>query len=490
MQFGKDFCDFDASIHAGEMNWLNNYPWASERILACGNRWGKTLTASVKLRHHLLYQARRAKYAHITHDYRCLALSMTVSMARLAFDEAFYGGLNHPLYHQFIVEGECRAGLGNPQPMMVIGQGGHGRDSWRSELWARSTVKGARFLLGTRFDFMDYDEASRDVQGKKLREEVLLMRLADREGRIDYTSTGNGKNWYWELFMEGRKDETHGRYYSQTGQVYENPTLPKEFIEELASKMSAGMREQNIYGGFADVGVFFSHEALQNCYTDVDYLFPQEPKKKHRYVMAGDFARKMDKTVILVADIDTTPAQLVFGEEMERVDWPDQFERTADIYRTYNNAPLLADETAMGGDMVVQFLGLQYGVNVTGLQVGGTQKSKEALLIAGQRALMERKIIWPYVPQLRELYDQLAFYTIEDKNIATDWVMAFCLLAEQLQRTLYREPDIIQIFEPLVGSIRRDWETGRVYIPGLSEKEMPKEMDSMTYARRKETPSV
>lgn len=491
VQFGLDFCGFDARTHnhLGEANWFNNYPWAPERILACGNRWGKTQSASVKLRHHLLYQARKARYAHLTNDYKALSLSMTVPMARLSFDMAYYGGLNNPLYRRFVAEDECRCGDGNPQPKMIVGQGGHGRDTWRSELWARSTTKGARFLLGTDFDFVNYDEASRDVHGKKLREEVLLMRMADREGRIDYTSTGNGKNWFWELYNEGRKDETHEHYYSQTGPVYENLTLPRKFIEKIAEKMSAGMREQNIYGGFADIGVFFSADSIQNCYAGVDYRFPADPVQDAEYIMAGDFARKEDKTVILVARVDKSPAKLVFAEAMERVDWPEQFKRIAEIYRTYNNAPMLGDATAMGGDMAVQLLDQEHGVKIDGHQVGGHKKTKESLLITGQQALLGRKIVWPYVPDLREMYDQLAFYTIDDKNISTDWVMAFCLLAEQLQRTVYAEVDTLEVFDLLVGSVRRDIETGKAYIPGMQEEEMPTFMDSSNYGRKQDTVS-
>ncbi len=502
VQFGRDFCDFDATAvgpeklpHVGEIAWFTNHPWARERFLACANRWGKTISASVKLRHHLLYQTRKARYAHLTNEYRALSLSMTISMARLAFDDAFYGGMDNPLYRRFIVDDECHVAPRDPQPIMVVGQGGRSQGIWRSELWARGTTKAARHLLGIDLDFANFDEAARDPNGKQIREDVLLMRLLDREGRLDYTSTGNGKNWYWELFMAGRKDEEGKRFYSQTGPVHENPSIPREAIEDAESRMSAAMREQNIYGGFADVGVFFSFEAIQSCYKDVEYYMPVDPERGAGYVMAGDFGRKQDKTVVLVAETDTLPAKIVFGEAMglgtEYPDWPDIFKRVAEIHRTYNNAPLLIDSTAMGGDMAYQLLPSEYGVSsIDGHQIGGHRKTKESLLITGQQALLGRKIIWPFVPALREMCDQLAFYVVEDKNISTDWVMAFCLLAEQLQRKVYQEPDSIEIFDVLVGSVRRDWETGKVYIPGMVETEMPTEMDSSTYGRKQKVDSI
>jgi len=490
IQFGRDFCDFDVTCvgrdklpHEGEIKWFKNHLWAPERILACGNRWGKTASASVKLRHHLLYQTRKDRYAQLTNEYRALSLSMTVPMARLSFDDAFFGGMNNPFYRRFIVDEECHTAARDPQPIMVIGQGGHQKDAWRSELWARSTTKGARYLLGTDFDFVNYDEASRDVNGKKLRQEVLLMRMVDREGRIDYTSTGNGKNWYWELFLEGRKDEIHDNYYSQTGPVTENPSIPREAIERAASRMSVAMREQNIYGGFADVGVFFSMDSIQECYKNIDYSIPAKPVKNAQYVMSGDFGRTQDKTVILVARCDVTPAKLVFGEEMENVEFPEQFKRVAEVHRTYNNAPMLGDETSLGGKMAVELLALQYGVRIDGLSLSGGKAAKQALLVAGQEALLGRRIIWPFVPEFREMYDQLAFYQIQDKYIDTDWVMAFCLLAEQLKRTVYRESDTLEVFDMLTGSIRRDLETGKAYIPGMESDSMPTEMDSMNYGR-------
>jgi hypothetical protein len=112
-------------------------------------------------------------------------------MSKIVTDYCLRMGLDSKLFSRFIIENEIKTA---PFPVIPIGTSKSQRvGAFRSEIWARSSAKDARYLLGRKFDFVNYDECARDPHGDKILDEVLRMRLADRSGRIDMTSTAAEK---------------------------------------------------------------------------------------------------------------------------------------------------------------------------------------------------------------------------------------------------------------------------------------------------------
>jgi len=431
-QFARDFCDVE--LHDGQKKWVSEKPWAAQRVLACGNRWGKTTVSSVKIRHHGLYQTRLAKYRHETHSYRACALSLTLDMARICWDKCYYDGLAHPLYSRFIVEKECKL---TPFPQMVVGDGTRGPGAFRSEIWARTTARDASYLAGHTFDYVAWDECSREPKGNKIRQDVLLMRLPDRDGRLDCTSTGNGRNWYCNHYQETLEKHNKGSAleFAMTGSSLDNPYISRQAVERARERMSPALVRQNILGGFSQTGAVFPIDQVGACYEDINYSFPEPPRKDAEYIGAADFGRLRDETVVLIARTDCSPAKLVnvyvAGNESN---WRDIFGSVAELHRDYYQCPMLGDATSMGGDVILDTLTDpegQYRVRMKGHQVGGSKVRRDQLILRGQRAVQAREIVWPYVPRLQELVDQLQYFDADAKNAADDYVMAFCLLALQ-----------------------------------------------------------
>lgn len=443
-QFAHDFLDID--LHEGQQRWVNTAPWADERFLASGNRWGKSLLSGVKSLHHCLYQTRLPKYAEMTSRYIAVNLSITMDMSLVVWDWAFIRALDSPLYRRFVREDECRR---TPFPIMIVGSGGKGKDVWRSEFWARSTVKKGRYLLGKDFDFVNYDEAARDPDGPIVRDDVLIMRMADRNGRIDYTSTGNFRNWYYQEFVqakqawEAREDKSGAIQYAQTGSSYENPYIDHDKLKRNEERLPEEFRDQNIYGGFASSSIIFSLDDIQKCYAGQDYRLPAKPTKAGEYIGAIDWGRKEDETVILVTRINRKPAKLVYAKSMggSGTTWEDIYREVSAVYEDYNHPFLLIDSTGQQGDIHLQTLRNTYGIQkVEGYNFAGTKSRKQDLITTGQRALQGRWFRWPYIA---ELYDQLAFYDYNDKNLKTDWVMAFCLMSMAYVRETWID-DVVQ----------------------------------------------
>jgi len=440
-QFSKDFLELPPPItapHKGQIKWLHSNLWTPERMIACGNRWGKTTAAAIKLLHHGFYQTRMPQYAEQMHEYTCISLSITLDMAQIAWDFAVMLATGSKLLSKFVLDIKKR----DPFPVMILGDG----DKWRSEIWARSTARAGTYLLGRAFDFVNWDEAARDPNGRMILDDVLRMRMADRQGRIDMTSTGAGKNWYWKQCDLGRRDAPeYLNYYFQTGSTYENPSISPDRIEDAKGRMSDRMVKQNIYGEFVDFAAVFPIEDIEQCYRGYDYKLLHTPGEARlaisgypadaTFAMGVDLGRRRDETVILVARTDVHPSRLIYAQAMNMSShWEKIYGTIASVYHIFKDALAVIDASSLGGDISVDLLrSEQHGMhNIVPYVFSGGQGKKEHLITVGQMALQQKTIVWPYIP---ELYDQLGMYDYDDKKLNTDWVMAFCMLAEGIRRS-------------------------------------------------------
>lgn len=463
--FASDFLDVtlekDGKRHDGMERWWHEHFWTPERMLSSGNRWGKTWASSVKLLHNSFYQVRDESYAELTNDYVALNLSLTIDMSKISWDYALARALDSKIFRRFVVEPEIKTA---PFPVLPIGisKSNRGINAFRSEIWARSSAKDARYLLGKRFDLINYDECSRDPHGDKILDEVIRMRLADRNGRLDMTSTAAGKNWFYKQYMRGIDDRKNGntRYYSQTGITYENPFIDLARVKSNEEVMAKMWAEQNIYGGFADFMNVFDRLAIEAMYDGVyyklcdNYIYLPEAvvHQDHEYLMAVDWGIKRDETVILVADISVSPAPIVFAQNLgiksngSRYTWNEQKDIVAMVHRRYNNAPCLFDSTGMVGEILYSNLSDLGMTNHEGYDfAGGTGQAKDHLIFVAQQALQSKAFQLYYNQTTQNLIDQLLLYDRDDKLLPTDWVFAFALLAERLRRTSLPIAEILSL---------------------------------------------
>lgn len=443
--FARHFLELDVFDH--QRKWFTENVWAVERVFVAGNRAGKTFSAAIKHLHHILYQTRQPKYAKLTQRYVRANVALSLDMAQIAYQIAVNRAQDSTLYRQFILEDECKA---YPFPVFVVGDGKKGRKGWRSELWARSTASGAKFLLGKDVDGFNFDEAAFQPDGREVVEKVLLMRLADRSGQIDYTSSPNGKNWYYDLFMETQKPPHLMRpvnyYYGMVSSSYENKAIDHDRLRINEQRFSEAERLQNIMGVFAEVNGVFSGTSIESCYRGIDYSLPVKPEKDALYIKAWDFAALRDATVGYVARVDRNPAELVFavklGGENTGVGFVGAegiYEQVAKVHHMYPG-PTYGDSTGPAGKLILETLTKSYAVPMKESDVAGARgRAKENLIAAGRQALEAKRIIFPYVPGTQELVNQLRYYQLKDENIATDCVMAFCILAEAIRKESFSE---------------------------------------------------
>lgn len=447
--FARYFLDFDP--HVGQILWLRNGLYAKERTLACANRWGKTRVAAVKLLWRTFYQIRQLQdpkkaydYAGRLKPYRALSLAMSLDQAMISWNLASSLANLSSVFKPFIFDEK-----NTPFPVLYIGHKTTRQDRVIGELWARSTAKRAKFILGHDFNFINYDEAAWDMDGAVIMGEVIRMRLADQAGDIDFTSTPHGKvNWYYEQFMKHMKDPYDKRYYSQTGASFENPYLDPVGLETARSGMTDEEILQNIFGEFVDITSIFPMDEIMRCYQNQDISLPIMPNYeiyeqqignddsvqqvrpitsnvKAQYAIGVDLARKQDYTCIVVLRTDINPWQMVSFDYFTGFDdWDTVYRRVKELQLAYNNADCVVDSTGLGDVILTTMHSQPWNIRAEGFNFSGSKQKKENLIMRLRLAIQRRQLVFPY---LSTLVDQLSFYQIDDKKLSTDAVMGLAL---------------------------------------------------------------
>lgn len=469
--FSEDFLGI--VLHPGQQKWLRRElddgtlrPEAMESALACSNRWGKSHVAGVKLLHRAFYQIRNETYKydqfHRIRPYRAINIAMSLDQAMLSWNYALSFASNSPRFKNFIVKS-----VGAPFPCIELSNAKKGQDRIVSEVWARSTAKKAKYLLGKSFNFCNYDEAAFDADGAEILNQVLRARLFDEGGELDMISSPNGKNWFYNFWLMGQGTDTH--FYSRSGPVYENKNpytgqynFDYNAVKRSEKYMPEDHRLQNIEGKFADFKNVFPIPIIQGCYQDQEYtrLLPirygntveyvdtvdgyaatrQIPitGPTPRYVVGADLARKKDLTVVVVLRVGEgrEAHQLVACDTLTKTTWERVYNLILKQSREYGNAPILVDSTGLGDVVLEELQKRGPELSIDGYNLAGAGKDKENLILRTLTAMQERRVLFPHI---QDLVKQLTFYDWNDKRLQTDYVFGFCLAVELAERITTHE---------------------------------------------------
>ena len=308
-----------------------------ENVLVTGNRWGKSFVSAVKLIHHAFYRPRPLQF-DTCGRYRSVVASITQDQADLSFDTAIRLLRQSPLLEP-VVEDVKRT----PFPRIRLSNG--------ATIEARSTQNRGEYLLGNDYDLFIFDEVAFESEPEYVVEEVVLMRLADREGRLDLVSTPNGKNWFYRRARDVIEGKRPG--YFQSGDSRENPNVSREFLDERVEYFSEARLQQNIMGQFADSG----GEILKGEYVDrATKWFESVPRlDRDRSLITGwDLARKRTATVGITVEVVDSVARVVALERFRMFDWRVVIEKIKARQQEYPGK-LLVDATGLG-DVIVEQL--------------------------------------------------------------------------------------------------------------------------------------
>lgn len=424
--FAREFLGIDP--HPAQARWLCNST-KPENLLHTGNRWGKSLSQAIKFAHRCLFQVRNPLYDRAGR-YVAVNVSITLDQARIVFNETVRLLRRHPHADRFIDDL-----IRTPFPMLRLTNG--------SIMWARSSQRRGEYLLGHDFDFITFDEAAFESNPEEVVEEVLAMRVVDRAGQIDYTSTPRGKNWLYRKAVQLAAQPRYG--YVQRGDSRDNPHLPPEYLERTMQRLSPLRRAQNIEGRFVDCG----NEVLNS--EDIQRAVAQSygltaPQRGRRYCHGWDLARKRSWTVGVTLDATDRPMQLVGFERFQHRSWPGVFAAIRSRHARYGGQTII-DATGLGDVVLAELsdIGAQ-GFNFG--ERGG--RAKNELIAALEQAFATGVIAIPEIEQHTESGDywtltgELREFAWED-NTHCDAVFALALAiwlardpGERIVRPLFR----------------------------------------------------
>lgn len=424
--------------HEGQRRWLTNATRA-ENALTTGNRWGKSEIAAARLIWKCVYRvgwddAMKAAQAKKHEPYHAINVSLTADQAGLVWRKA-YGRLQNAKASWLVRDVKM-----TPFPTIEF--------VVPAVLEARSTARDGVHLLGNSYDALNWDEAAFEPKFETVRDNVLRMRLVDRSGTLDYTSTGNGRNAYGRYFLDGLA-EKDANLYAQTGPTYENPNIPQERVAANAQRMSDRMRRQNILGEIVDAGGdFFAAEdiaaaqALDPRLNDEYQVISRDDEDivsraqlvadgkpwearfpSHRYVHGWDLADKSDWATGFTLDVMDKPFRLVEFERFHRQGWAHVYMRIRDRHRRFagsSRSTTVVDSTGLG-DVVLEEL---QDIRAEGFKFTGP--SKDEMLTNLQSVLSTRELA---IPTIQPLIDELTFYERADTNLITDCVMGLGIAA-------------------------------------------------------------
>ena len=405
--FAEEFLEIEP--HPGQVKWLQNST-KPENALHTGNRWGKSLVQAIKILHRCFFKIRDPKY-NTTAKYEAVNASITLDQAKIIFENVVRLIKGKPRLEKLVKDVKF-----TPFPHIVFGNG--------AILWARSTQRRGEYLLGRDYDYFNFDEVAFEPHPEYVVNQVIMMRLADRAGMLDYTSTPKGKNWFYRKCCELKKNSELG--YVQSGDSRENPHISREYLDRKLKSLSAGKIEQNIKGLFIDdANQVIKEEYIRNAMTASTGL--SGPIQGHRYCHGWDLARKRTFTVGVTLDITHKPYQVVALERFQR-EWRDVYAAIRGRHKEYEGEVII-DSTGLGDVVISEVADIRpQGFNFG--ERGGKAKSELIANLEKMHALGQ--VAYPYIEHIQEdgelwtLQDELRdFYW--DKNSECDAVMALAL---------------------------------------------------------------
>lgn len=431
--------------HPGQVRWLTEST-RDRNMIVTGNRWGKSEIAAVKRVCKAAFRTGwnpeiRARMKRLHQPYHGINIAPTADQSRLVWFKA-HAMLQSPKAAWLVKDIKM-----TPFPRIELING--------SIIEARSTSNNGERLLGNVYDDVNWDEAAYEKKFKYILENVLSMRVVDRGGTIDFTSTGNGRNDFGLMFLAG-VEKKNDELYCQTGTSLENPYIPPEEFEKAGRHMSDRLRRQNIGGEIVEGGgTFFpgpdidaaidpdlvprvlqwdeeDQEARVIVYVDTDEdgnggveWIAKYPS--HQYIDGWDFADKKDWCVGTTWDVSTKPFTMVEFERFKRVGWRTVYSRARVRQAKYRSQPY-GDSTGIG-DAVVEEL---EDIGMEGVHFGGGHGQKKDSLLGNLQSLLSCRDI--RVPQIKVWETEMRWYERKDDDLITDCVMSTAVAGVGMRR--------------------------------------------------------
>lgn len=447
-------------LHEGQKKWLieTMKPHRKRNILVPANKWAKTVVTVVKEIYKCFYkdgisgtaEQIKAQYYPVLH---ASPHSMQVQAGLEYIRQILTGNFtwkedgktlsNQCLISDFFISvtrNPLKAKFANNS--CVIGAS-TGED------------KGAS-LAGSDFAYIGYDEAP---QSRHLKEELparLLSRLIKFGGDIDIIGTPEDLNpitqtYYRKIVKMGLAEEKG--WFTMTGKLDDNTFLSEEkrlIMKKELMETDPEKYRQVVFGEFIDTGgkMFSSGEILQMWTEEIptpakDTPFDADPMGIYLISVDWGFSDRGDPTVMFVFDISTKPYKIVYCFAYQGGDPSNMLSKLRQLRGHFNNAIVVHDKSSMGGVIVDKQLKDIHPKSYSYQKVKGEMlySLKDSMTAKRRTKFKDNNLVDMnlnfglirsfYIPKLEE---ELSNYSLDDKNLEQDYVMALAMGIHHLER--------------------------------------------------------
>lgn len=262
----------------------------------------------------------------------------------------------------------------------------------------KSADRGADGLLGAGLNCCVVDEAK--LVDKDCWEKGLRPALADKLGRCIFISTPKGRNFFYELYLRGKGNDPDWKSWKHASNT--NPYFPKQEYESLRLSTPEMIFRQEYEADFLEdsASVF---KNIERCLKGEFEL----PQLGEYYTIGCDLGRTEDFTVLTV--IKNSTCQVVDVHRFNKIDWSVQKDQIKALSKKYKNSVVWIDSTGLG-DPIEEDL-RKSGVITQDFKFssGSKQKLVEQLIVAIEQGLIG-------IPQCHEtefLIDELKSFSYE-----------------------------------------------------------------------------
>lgn len=345
------------------------------RVVSCGRRWGKSLMAMREAFNMLV-----KKYLLIRQQIRGWIVAPTFPLVREDW---------------LISESLLKDAITNKkQTEMKMEFKPFGFIEFKS---AERDDEGLR---GAGLDFAVIDEASR--VSRKAWEYGIRPALSDKLGRALFISTPKGRNWFYELYLQGKKQKEFSEVISWQYPTYTNPFFPMSEWDTIKRTTPEMILKQEYLAEFLEDEA----SVFKNIYKCLRGLL-EDYQKNQYYTIGIDLGKANDWTVITV--IKNSNAQLVDLCRMREIDWSLQKKQIIAISHKYKNSVVYIDSTGLG-DPIEEDL-RKSGVNTKAYKF--TNETKQELIEQLVVAIEQGLIGIPNCIETQFLIDELKAFSYE-----------------------------------------------------------------------------
>lgn len=260
---------------------------------------------------------------------------------------------------------------------------------------------------GRKYTRVVIDEAAHARYLKDTWEKAILPTLTDYSGQARIISTPNGRNYFWELYQNGRADNPKRLpdWESFTFPTTANPHIKPEEVEKMRALLPERVFAQEYLAQFLEDGggVFRRVMDAVDHTLEPDH-FKVDAIHLHHYVFGVDWGRHADFTVIIVIDI--TARAVVAIDRFTQIDYAVQLSRLQAMHQRFPGSPILAESNSMGGPLIEDLQRRLMPVRAFHTSAQSKMDAIESLVLAFEQGKLR-------IPPVQWLIDELLAFDQE-----------------------------------------------------------------------------